>query len=912
MKFTEVPQAIFSALKQYFSYIGNVIYNNTNYLRTTSIKNLFIDSIKNLLKAAKFTLRLSLKAAAFAISIVLFAQIAPLLVAGLFLPAILASTTAALLLLYSGPPYTLITNALSAITAPFVYVVKNIVLTIIDHLLEEAGIVEKIENRPYKEFFKIEQDDVDGSNIETDLNDLNPSFDTNISADLLSFSLGPIKFNIGSVLRYALDPFNISTHIKKAANFLIYSSGLEGRARYLSKNSPQALEKQYQKEQSSNLAKLAFIKLVDECVTENNLTNVITEPFQVNPFLSVEDQNFHSALHKIATNDELAKLIQEDSKNWFHFINKIIISEEDKLLYGNVAELLLKLSISPYDRDNEGNTAFKGSANNKLDELVREAIHGGMGETSIGLNEEFARIKEFLINSQDVQNESDPSLKANRFMVLEGPPGVGKTDAVKKIMKDNGFILLVHERAAPGDQYVGRVTNRIKEIFLKAKRLNCRVCIFIDEIDVVVPADKAGNHSAHENLSITEFQLQLDGLIGSKVVCIGATNYSKNIKKEVISRFGMSLEFGYPSYEVRKSILEDKFRCYTIKNFTMILERLARMYEGKSPRDLQGFVADVIKKSRQRVRESLEANTNELLLEDFESIHKQFIKSRSNGLDIIYPKINIPADKCDSIEVPHLPIDVLNKLENLDFAFDKNFPNICGNENNNIEGVIFTGFVANQFINTIANYNTKCATIYFNANALAENFEQDLAALLNQHIKAVIVIDNIDHIKDNDKIKNLLLEMSSKGRTLYIMGTTQEASKSHKIWPSIFSSNIKEVPPVSEVSKIKDIIESVFNIARTRGITVDNDIMTNIPEKIIKSLKGLSINAIINMINKTILSTVNHMSFAKSDTLFFSNLQPTIKEKMKQHSNKKPEEIKADSRAKKDLRRIRVRQNHLI
>lgn len=211
-------------------------------------------------------------------------------------------------------------------------------------------------------------------------------------------------------------------------------------------------------------------------------------------------------------------------------------------------------------------------------------------ESLINLGTELDRIESFV---KKIHNK--PSMKGH-FLLLDGPPGTGKTDAIL-FLKGLGYPVYEWVRGEENDKWVGGLVARVLQFFEQARtnQNDHRVQIlFIDEIDAITPKAEGNAHASshNKNEEITAFQVEMTKLKGQRVVLIGATNFPEKLPKPILSRAGTNrISYMLPQSADRYQLLTHFLREKQID--PSYIQTLATVSIGYSPRQLQSFVESI-------------------------------------------------------------------------------------------------------------------------------------------------------------------------------------------------------------------------------------------------------------------------------------------------------------------------------
>lgn len=188
-----------------------------------------------------------------------------------------------------------------------------------------------------------------------------------------------------------------------------------------------------------------------------------------------------------------------------------------------------------------------------------------------------------------------------RGMLMMGPPGCGKTYLAKAIATEAGIPFISMSGAEFVEVFVGVGASRVRQLFLKARRLayaNGGCIVFLDEVDAVGRRRAFAIGGGQEETNSTQNQLlaEMDGLGDREqnVVVIGATNAPEDSLDPALlrpGRFDRKIYVEKPDLQER----EELFKYYLSKikyDDNLDIGRLARRTVGKSPADIANLTKE--------------------------------------------------------------------------------------------------------------------------------------------------------------------------------------------------------------------------------------------------------------------------------------------------------------------------------
>lgn len=201
------------------------------------------------------------------------------------------------------------------------------------------------------------------------------------------------------------------------------------------------------------------------------------------------------------------------------------------------------------------------------------------------IKNEVVEVVEYLKNSDKYLSMG---AKVPKGVLLEGPPGVGKTLLARATAGEAGVPFISVSGSQFIEMFVGVGASRVRKVFETARSFE-KCIVFIDEIDAVGKqrggSGITGGGNDEREQTLNQILTEMDGFkISSGIIVMAATNRIDLLDSALVrpGRFDRKISVPLPNAVARKQIIKTLFPTYTSEDEITELASLTSGFSGAS------------------------------------------------------------------------------------------------------------------------------------------------------------------------------------------------------------------------------------------------------------------------------------------------------------------------------------------
>ena len=210
-----------------------------------------------------------------------------------------------------------------------------------------------------------------------------------------------------------------------------------------------------------------------------------------------------------------------------------------------------------------------------------------------GLQEEKEELAEIVDFLKSPKKYVQVGARIPKGVLLEGPPGAGKTLLAKAVAGEAGVPFFTISGSDFVEMFVGVGASRVRDLFQDAKK-NAPCIIFIDEIDAVARRRGSGLGGGHDEReqTLNQMLVEMDGFgVNEGIIVMAATNRKDILDPAILrpGRFDRNVVVGRPDVKGREEILKVHARNKPLGD-DVDLKQIAQTTSGFTGADLENLL----------------------------------------------------------------------------------------------------------------------------------------------------------------------------------------------------------------------------------------------------------------------------------------------------------------------------------
>jgi SpoVK/Ycf46/Vps4 family AAA+-type ATPase len=180
-------------------------------------------------------------------------------------------------------------------------------------------------------------------------------------------------------------------------------------------------------------------------------------------------------------------------------------------------------------------------------------------------------------------------LEPRHRILLEGPPGNGKTSLAEAVAEALSIPMLIVRYEAVIGSFLGETAQRLGRLFEFVRTRNC--VLFFDEFDAIAKERGDSHETGEIKRVVSSLLMQIDRL-PTHVVVVTASNHPELLDRAAWRRFELQLTLPRPEAAQREQWFQSMEESFGA-SFGESTKTLGEIFSGASYSDLESFSLDV-------------------------------------------------------------------------------------------------------------------------------------------------------------------------------------------------------------------------------------------------------------------------------------------------------------------------------